>query len=165
MLGTMLTCNATATSPPSTTSPRPATSFDFSSNRLRAGRTKHGKSPRNRLFSPSNDHNEAHDANIELHLATWNLTLSGPGRPDHTSWPRTAAQRLSVFPSFSCVIYFLFTPSLDDTHFAFRFWERYLWVPINSTLRINIDINGIILFSAPSMNSLTAANINDNIHT
>jgi hypothetical protein len=58
-------------------------------------------------------------------------------------------------------------PSLDDTHFAFRFWERYLWVgPINSTLRINIDINGIncLFYGSIKECTLTACkHINDNI--
>jgi hypothetical protein len=58
-------------------------------------------------------------------------------------------------------------PSLDDTHFAFRFWERYLWGgPINSILRINIDINGIncLFYGSIKECTLTACkHINDNI--
>ena len=81
-----------------------------------------------------------------LHLATWNLTLSGPGRPDHSLASDSCPASIS-FLSLSCVSTFSY-PSLDDTHFAFRFWERYLWVPINSTLRINIDIDGIIVFGS-----------------
>jgi hypothetical protein len=81
-----------------------------------------------------------------LHLATWNLTLSGPGRPDHSLASDSCPASIS-FLSLSCVSTFSY-PSLDDTHFAFRFWERYLWVPINSTLRINIDIDGITVFGS-----------------
>ena len=95
---------------------------------------------------PSNDHNESNDANIELHLATWNLTLSGPGRPDHTSWPRTAAQRLSPFLLFLVFIFFLLPLLWMIPTLRSGFGKDTCGFRINSTLRINIDINGTILF-------------------
>lgn len=94
-----------------------------------------------------------------LHSVTWNLTLSGPGRPHHSLASDSCPASISFLYS-SCVSTF-YSPSLDDTHFAFRFWGRYLWVPINSTLRINIDINGIIVFGSIKEIPLAAAFISN----
>ena len=82
-----------------------------------------------------------------LHLATWNLTLSGPGRPDHFLASDSCPASISFLSIFLCFLLSLYPFWMIPT-LRSGFGRDTCGFRINSTLRINIDIDGIIVFGS-----------------